>query len=76
MVRYTLTTTVLQKIKKKRNRIYQSPASSTFKKKKRMVNLKKNVLTDGLVNEGFFFSQGRLFSRKKINLISQKSQNH
>ena len=40
MVRYTLTTTVLQKIKKKRNRIYQSPASSTFKKK-RMVNLKK-----------------------------------
>ena len=35
MVRYTLTTTVLQKIKKKRNRIYQSPASSTFKKKKK-----------------------------------------
>ena len=33
MVRYTLTTTAEIK-KKKRNRIYQSPASSTFKKKK------------------------------------------
>ena len=75
MVRYTLTTTAEIK-KKKRNRIYQSPASSTFKKKKNGEFKKKNLLTDGLVNEGTFFSQGRLFSRKKINLTLQKSQNH
>ena len=65
MVRYTLTTTVLQKIKKKRYRIYQSPASSTFKKKKNGEFKKKNLLTDGLVNEGtFFFSGTFIFAEK------------